>query len=152
MKTKQQKPLPIRWMTRRDMPEVLAIETATDFPWCEEEFITALRQRNCIGMVTESGSRVVGYMIYELHKNRLHILKMAVHPSVMRRGVGTVMVSKLAGKLSMDRRSRIMAEVRETNLDACLFLKAMGFRAISILRDYFDGEDGLLFQYRMPAQ
>ena len=52
----------IRWMIRRDMPEVLAIEHASfEFPWCEEEFLRVLRQRNCIGMVAEYGERVVGY-------------------------------------------------------------------------------------------
>ena len=40
----------IRWMIRRDMPEVLAIEHASfEYPWCEEEFLRVLRQRNCIG-------------------------------------------------------------------------------------------------------
>src|SRR4051794_39786908 len=62
----------IRWMIRRDMPEVLAIEHASfDFPWGEEEFLRVLRQRNCIGMVAEHGERVVGFMIYELHKSKL---------------------------------------------------------------------------------
>src|SRR5918999_229603 len=36
----------IRWMIRRDMPEVLAIEHASfEYPWCEEEFLRVLRQR-----------------------------------------------------------------------------------------------------------
>ena len=63
----------IRWMIRRDMPEVLAIELpkALTSCWCEEEFLRVLRQRNCIGMVAEVGEQVVGFMIYELHKNKL---------------------------------------------------------------------------------
>ena len=44
----------IRWMIRRDMPEVLAVEGESfEFPWCEEDFLRCLRQRNCIGMVAE---------------------------------------------------------------------------------------------------
>ena len=44
----------IRWMIRRDMPEVLQIErTSFEYPWSEEDFIRCLRQRNCIGMVAE---------------------------------------------------------------------------------------------------
>ena len=98
----------IRWMIRRDMPEVLAIEHASfEFPWCEEEFLRVLRQRNCIGMVAEYGERVVGFMIYELHKNKLHVLNFAVHPEFRRQGVGRQMVAKLVGKLSSHRRTRI---------------------------------------------
>jgi len=141
----------IRWMIQQDMPEVLAIETANfDQPWCEDDFVRCLRQRNCIGMVAEHGHKVTGYMIYELHKNRLHILNFAVHVACQRRGVGTAMIRKLVGKLSPQRRSRIMCEVRETNLDAQLFFKAMGFRAISLLRDFYEDtpEDAYLMQLR----
>ena len=71
----------IRWMIRRDMPEVLAIEHASfEYPWCEEEFLRVLRQRNCIGMVAELGERIVGFMIYELHRNKIHVLDFATHP------------------------------------------------------------------------
>ena len=48
------------------------------------------------------------------------------------------MCGKLFGKLSHERRNRIMLEVRETNLDAQLFFKNLGFRAISVLRDFYD--------------
>ena len=91
----------IRWMIRRDMPEVLGIERQSfEFPWSEDEFVRCLRQRNCIGMVAEHDERIVGFMIYELHKNRLHILNFAVRAEFRRRGVGSQMIRKLAGKLS----------------------------------------------------
>ncbi len=114
----------IRWMIRRDMPEVLAIEHASfEFPWCEEEFLRVLRQRNCIGMVAEYGERVVGFMIYELHKNKLHVLDFATHPEFRRQGVGHQMIGKLVGKLSSHRRTRIAVYVRETNLASQLFYR-----------------------------
>ena len=141
----------IRWMIRRDMPAVLAIEGASfEFPWDNDDFTRCLRQRNCIGMVAEQDDEVVGFMIYELHKNRLHILNFAVDPNARRRGVGAAMCDKLVGKLSHDRRNRIMLEVRETNLDAQLFFRSLGFKAISVLRDFYDDttEDAYLMQMR----
>lgn len=144
----------IRWMIRRDMPRVLMIEEACfEFFWDEDEFMRYLRQRNCIGMVAERDDEIVGFMIYELHKNRLHLLSLAVAPAFHRSGVGRAMCEKMIGKLSHDRRNRIMLEVRETNLDAQKFFKAMGFRAISVLRDFYEGspEDAYLMQYRVSA-
>ncbi len=141
----------IRWMIRRDMMEVLDIESQSfEFPWSEDDFIRCLRQRNCIGMVAEHGERVAGFMIYELHRNRLHILNFAVAADCRRFGVGQQMVEKLIGKLSGQRRQRIMLEVRETNLEAQLFFRDLGFRAISVLRDFYDDttEDAYLMQYR----
>ena len=141
----------IRWMIRRDMPEVLDIENRSfEFAWTEEDFIRCLRQRNCIGMVAEHDERVVGFMIYELHKNRLHILNFAVHSDFRRRGVASGMIRKLVGKLSPQRRNRILLEIRETNLAAQLFFREAGFRAISVLREFYEDspEDAYLMQYR----
>ena len=144
----------IRWMIRRDMPEVLNIESSSfEFPWLEDDFVRCLRQRNCIGMVAEQDDRVVGFMIYELHKTRLHILNFAVAPNCRRQGIGQQMVAKLVSKLSPERRSRIVLEVRETNLAAQLFFRAQRFRAVSVLRGYYDDtpEDAYIMQYRYRA-
>ena len=140
----------IRWMIRRDMPDVLEIETKSfEFPWSEEDFIRCLRQRNCIGMVAECDEQIVGFMIYELHRTRLHILNFAVHPEFRRFGVGAQMANKLIGKLSYQRRTRILLEVRETNLAAQLFFRSAGFRAVSVLRDFYHdtAEDAYLMEH-----
>ena len=103
--------LRIRWMIRSDLPEVLDIEAASfPHPWDEATFINYLRQRNVIGMVCEEKDRVVGYMVYEMHKNRLHVLNLAVSTESRRQGVGTAMVAKLISQLS-ERRQSIFAEV-----------------------------------------
>lgn len=146
----------VRWMIRRDMPETLDIERFVfDYPWSEDDFIRCLRQRNCIGMVADHDDMVVGYMIYELHKTRLHVLNFAVHPKCQRSGVGKAMLDKLKAKLSNQRRNRILLELRERNLPAQLFFKSQGFRAISVLRDFYEDttEDAYLMQYRhQPAE
>lgn len=144
----------IRWMIRRDMQEVLDIESESfEFPWSEDDFVNCLRQRNCIGMVADYADRVVGFMIYELHKTRLHVLNFAVAPDVRRQGVGTQMLAKLRGKLSDQRRNRILLEVRETNLAAQLFFREADFKAVSVLRGYYadSPEDAYLMQYRHRA-
>jgi [ribosomal protein S18]-alanine N-acetyltransferase len=147
---KEQARVHIRWMIRRDMPEVLQTEQKSfEYSWNEEDFLRCLRQRNCIGMVAEQGEKVVGFMIYELHKAKLHILNFAVHPGYRRTGIGTQMVVKLIGKLSNHRRTRITLAVRERNLAAQLFFRSQGFRAVRVLRSYYEdsGEDAFLMQY-----
>jgi len=150
---KDQARVHIRWMIRRDMPDVLRAEhDSFEFPWTEEDFLRCLRQRNCIGMVAEQGERVIGFMIYELFKQKLHILNFAVHPDHRRLGVGGQMVCKLIGKLSGHRRTRITLEIRETNLVAQLFFRAQSFRAVRVLRNFYEdtGEDAFLLQYHLP--
>ena len=144
----------VRWMIRRDMPEVLAIEhEAFEFPWSDEDFTRCLRQRNCIGMVAEVADSVVAFMIYELHRSRLHMINFAVARSHRRLGVGTHMMEKLCGKLTPDRRSRVVLEVRETNLPAQLFFRTLGFLATSVLKDFYQDttEDAYLMEYLLDA-
>lgn len=144
----------IRWMIRRDMSEVQRIETACfEHPWTDEDFLRCLKQRNCIGMVAEIGDSIGGFMIYELHKNRLHILDFAVQPAFQRQGIGQQMVSKLLGKLSSHRRTKITLEIRESNLAAQLFFRKQGFRATRVLHAYFEdnGEDAYFLQYLLET-
>jgi len=143
----------IRWLIRRDMAEVLEIERESfEFAWTERDFLCCLRQRNCTGMVAETIQQpyqITGFMVYELHKSKLHILNFAVDPKARKRGVGSHMVAKLVDKLTQQRRNEIFLEIRETNLPAQLFFKNKGFRAVSVLRNHYDdtSEDAYLMRY-----
>jgi len=142
----------IRWLIRRDMPEVLRIEQASfGSPWSDEDFLCCLRQRNCIGMVAEYDHQILGFMIYELHKSRLHILNFAVAPEARKQSVGSQMILRLVDKLSQQRRNEIILEVRESNLDAQLFFRKQDFKAVCVLRRHFDDteEDGYIMQFKL---
>ena len=141
----------IRWIIRSDMPSILDIESKSfEFPWNEEDFIKSLRQRDTIGMVAEIGDEVAGFMVYELHKTRIHVVSFAVEPCFRRSGVGAAMIEKLRSKLHYQRRNRILLEVRETNLAAQLFFRSQGFRAISVLKKFYEQseEDAYLMSYK----
>lgn len=151
--------LHIRWMIRRDIPEVLRIETLSqEHPWCEEDFLKCLRQRNCIGMVAESGEDVCGFMIYELFRKKLSILNFAVHPKHRFQGIGAQMAEKLVSKLSSHQRIVVEIPVRETNLDAQAFLRAVsvgyndwGFRAVELIENAYleTDESAIVFAYNL---
>ena len=144
----------IRWMISRDIPDVVRIEQECyENPWTEEVFLQTLRQFNCIGMVMVVDERVVGYVVYELHPSKLHVVNLAVHPAYRRHGLGSRMVAKLISKLSSHRRTRICLEVRETNLVAQLFFRSQGFKALRIEHGFFDDndEDAYVMEYRLPT-
>lgn len=122
----------VRWMIRRDLADVLEIERRSFARPCGEDvFRDRLRRRNVIGMVAERGEWVVGYMVYELHRDRIELARLAVADDRRREGAGRAMIDKLKGKLRPGRRTRIVARLDEDDatLGACLFLAAMGFRA-----------------------
>jgi ribosomal-protein-alanine N-acetyltransferase len=143
-----------RWFIRRDMPEVLDIEARSfDHVWTEDDFLAALRNRSTIGMVGELDDRVVSYMLYDLHPTKLHVLNFAVDMDWRRRGVGTQMVTKLIGKLSGHRRTKITLAVRESNLDAQRFWAAQDFVATRVLRGFYEDskEDAYAFKFAIPS-
>lgn len=147
-------PVHIRWWIRRDMPETLAIDELAN-EWeaqSEEELLSKLRQRNVIGMVAEKGDKIVGFMIYELHKGHLFIDSFCVHPDWQRQDVGTQMIDKLKSKLSSHRRTHIQIIVKDTKLGTHLFLRSMGFKAIEVMRNHYeiDDADAYLFEYVLP--
>jgi ribosomal-protein-alanine N-acetyltransferase len=142
----------IRYMILRDRPEVLAID-AHSFaqPVGEAGLREMLRRPNCIGMVAELGDVPIGWMAYELSKNHLRVLALAVHRDFRRRGVGTALVGKLKGKLSAGRRTRLLLAAPDSALGAHLFLRAQGARAFNVLRGG-DGERDIYdFAYDLPA-
>lgn len=145
----------IRWLIRRDMREVLCIEDESyEFAWSEVDFLNALRQRNCIGMVAEYKHQVVGFMIYELHRHMIEVLKFAVDPEFRHRGIGHQLARRVIDKLTQQHRREVLITVRESNLPALLFLRKSGFRAESILQNHFweCEEDGYVMSYKLERR
>lgn len=145
----------IRWMIRRDLDKVLEIENANfDCAWDQKDFLNCLRQRNCIGMVAEVGNKVLGFMIYALHKHYLELINFAVHPEWHRQKIGHQMVAKMTSKLAHHRRTKINLKTRESNLKAQLFFKAEGFKAVKIYHRWFDdsNEDAYEMRYSIGEE
>ena len=144
------------WMITRHLPEVMAIERASfDWPWTLEELERCLRQRNVIGVVAlDAGGEVVGYCLYEMHHAHFHVFNIATRPASRRLGVGRALIDRLRAKIANGNRKRIMVEVREGNLPAQQFFRAMGFRATSVLRDFYEDsdEDAYLFSLSRPLE
>ena len=144
----------IRWLIRLDLPEVLEIEREVyEHPWVEEDFLCCMSQRNCVGFVAaadDDDDPIAGFMIYELHRSMIRILRFTVSSYWRRQGIGTMMMEKLFGKLRRQRRKEIAVEVRESCLEGQLFLSQMGFRAREVLRGHFDNEeDAYLMCHRL---
>jgi ribosomal-protein-alanine N-acetyltransferase len=125
----------IRWMIRRDMPRVLAIEQAAFIdPWCENNLCLILEQSHAIGMVADIDEQIVGFMIYEMHQGCIYIANLTVQPELKRQSIGTQMINKLKAKLH-SRRNRILIDVNRHNAEVRGFLGACGFRVAETPED-----------------
>ena len=152
----------IRWMIRRDVPEVLQIErSSTRFSWEEGILLGCLRNRNCIGMVADQEEMTYNplkaYMVYWLHEDYIELARLVVGKEWQRQDIGTSMIDKVKSKLSVHRRTRLIVNVAERDLPLQLFLKKQEFKCISLCKDFFyypegayEGayEDMYLFEYK----
>jgi ribosomal-protein-alanine N-acetyltransferase len=144
----------VRWLIRRDMDEVLRIENESFGVnrWSEAEFLACLKQRNCIGVtIVRDYSEVLGFMIYQLSKQKLIILNIAVQPESRRQGYGRLAIQRLKDKLHQQRRTSVQAHVTEDNLNAHLFFSECGFRCEKTERGD-NGRDRLVFAYRITEE
>lgn len=142
----------LRWATPRDLPAVVAIEEASfQAPhWDEETFRTILKNRTVIMMVAECGETVVGFLLYQLHHTCLEVVKVAVLPSARGKGVGSALVAKAIYKTGSHHRARLAAVVPEGNAATIRLLKAHGFRATGITRNWAGDEDGFQMVWNAP--
>jgi ribosomal-protein-alanine N-acetyltransferase len=133
----------VRWLIGRDLPQVEAFDRYAfgKNAWSEQDWRAAHKPTNCIGAVyvPRSGShRVLAAMIYQLHKDGIHVLRFVVHPDYHRMGVGTAMVQRLKDKLK--RRTWVEIDVPEKSLPAQLLFQSCGFVFTEFVRSGSDVE------------
>lgn len=132
----------IRWMTRKDMAEVLDIEyQSTKYSLSNIELNRILRQRNAVALVCECENRILGYCIYEMFKQKLKLLRFVVYKDNRRQGVGTVLIKKMQARLTDTRRNKLTFPVSEYDLDLHLFLRSQSFTCTKIIKNQY------LFEY-----
>ncbi len=145
------KSVEIRFMIRRDMASVMSIESRCfEHAWEEDSFLFYLRQQDRMCMVAELDGKVVGYMVYWLAGPVIQVSRFAVDPEFQRNGIGYQMARCLIEKVERHKyRKKASIYVRESNLDAQLFFRRVGFLAVRTLRSWFDetGESAYQFVY-----
>lgn len=144
----------IRPMVRQDIDAIMEIDSAGNpFPWSRDDFAAFFR-----GVVGEADNEfppltyvaelavqptyLVGFLVYhsDIRTSLIHICNIGVHPSCRRRRVGSQMLAHL---MSRKDNRRVEAIMPERALEGQLWLRAMEFRAESIVHQAFGGVGGI---------
>lgn len=143
----------LRVMTEADLPQVLEIEKiAFKNPWSPELLKRELTHDWSTILLAEEpcprgpGMRVLGFSIFWVVHDELHILNVATDPAHRRRGVGRAV---LAGTLERGREKKCTLatlEVRRSNLAALELYQSFGFRQVGVRPNYYvdEGEDAIV--------
>ncbi|MFQ5601154.1 MAG: ribosomal protein S18-alanine N-acetyltransferase [Candidatus Krumholzibacteriia bacterium] len=135
-------------MERRDLDQVLAIECAFSAPWTREMFLQELQQHRDASepLVAVAGDMVLGYVLCWFVADEVHIVNLAVHAKVRRRGIARRLMHEVFERALARGLSIATLEVRFHNSAAIQLYEALGFRKIAIRKAYYadNGEDALV--------
>jgi ribosomal-protein-alanine N-acetyltransferase len=136
----------VRPLVETDLSTVLLIaQHSFAFPWSRASFLHELYNPCGRLLGAEWRGQVIGYLCFWLVADELHILNIATHPNHRRRGIGKLLLqAALADARQRGVRSASL-EVRSSNLPAILLYQSLGFREVTVRRQYYEnGEDALL--------
>lgn len=124
----------------KDVDAMLEIENQSfENPWTKGDFVDTLHDLQIMGLCMYLGNTLVGYMVYRLDENNLHLLKIAVHPQYRRQGYGSTLINRLKMRLS-NQRSKLTTEVDEFNLPALCMFRKNDILWVDTLKDFFAGQ------------
>ncbi len=140
-------PFAIRRMTREDLPKVMAIEQVSfSNPWSYEMVKKELSHDWSTVLLAEQGGEVLGFAIFWLVVDELHVLNVAVAHAHRRQGIGRA-VMEAALEVGLTHRCRIATlEVRRSNQAAIALYNSLGFKPVGMRPAYYsdDREDAVL--------
>ena len=150
-------------MQERDLEEVLALEQVSfTEPWTRKMFLGELRDNAfAINLVARAGAAVsgeglaagalLGYIMFWVVFEELHLMNLAVRSDVRRRGIGTRLV-RHALSVGTDRGTRTaLLEVRASNQAAIAMYEGLGFIRKSVRKGYYNRprEDAVIMTFFM---
>lgn len=144
--------LRIEFMTRKDLPEVMAIERASfRDPWALKAFERELDNQFSRNRVArDEEGHVVGYAVYWVAGPEYHILNLAVRADMRRRGAGRLLMNSIIAEALSDKVEFIALEVRPSNTAARSLYRKYGFVTVGTRPRYYqDGEDAEVMILRL---
>ena len=166
--------LNLRRMIPRDLPHVLQIaKNLSAGRWALKHFLKVFQSGDAVGWIAEKDGCVVGFVVYTVSPQPadvenekvsspsrglsgpksiatakspcVNLLNIVIAPEWRRQGIGRSML-EILDKGLWRTAGCIQILVPETNLSLQLFLRAVGYKAIRIVRECFDAEDAYLME------
>jgi [ribosomal protein S18]-alanine N-acetyltransferase len=143
--------LAFRAMDEADLPRILEIERAGFLhPWSEQLLRNELQQAWSHPLVAlehgAAGERVVGYLVWWLVHDEVHVLNVGTAPEARRRGVGRALMEEAARRGRLKGARLATLEVRRSNAPALALYRSLGYQQVGVRPRYYaeENEDAIV--------
>jgi len=136
-------------MSCEDLADVVAIEReAHPRAWSEENFLSEMRRPCAYAFVAHHKHRLLGYLIFWMICDEVHLLNLSIHPDFRGRGMGKKLMTFLIDFAHRSGAKWIGSEVRRSNRAALALYRSFGFREHGVRKGYYQDthEDGILLE------
>jgi ribosomal-protein-alanine N-acetyltransferase len=154
-------PLPagvrIRNMRQDDIERVVEVEKdGFAHPWSADLLRRELFHDWSVSLVAteekDGAERVIGFIVFWLVHDEVHVLNVAVALEARRRGIARVLMDEAAAR-GRARKARVCTlEVRRSNAPAITLYHSLGYRQVGIRPNYYvdEGEDAIVMVMNLP--
>ncbi len=138
---KKQTEFQLRDMTMADLDAVISIEQQVHgHPWTRGMFVDALAHGNICKVYTLE-RELVGYAVLLIALDEVQLLDISIARAFQRHGLGTKLLGEMQAFARENEFSRMILEVRRSNLAAYALYHKAGFTDIGVRRDYYPAEN-----------
>lgn len=126
-------------MQVEDIDRVLEIEHALfDSPWNKQDFLFELQENPFARYrVLKKEDHIVGYIGYWLRDEYVEITNVAVAKEYQRLGYGRELVSQCIEEALAMNATTFTLEVRVSNMPAIKLYESVGFKIVSVRKNYY---------------
>ncbi|MEY2662458.1 MAG: ribosomal-protein-alanine N-acetyltransferase [Pseudomonadota bacterium] len=139
-------------MQPSDMRAVMSLEAIShSHPWTQGNFLDSLTAGHwayCIRPEMTAKAELAanlpalwGYCILYPAVDELHLLNITIDPILRRNGIGSRVMQAIEGIAIEQKMSRIILEVRPSNIPAVKLYERMGYAIIGVRRAYYPADE-----------
>ena len=142
-------------LSLKEIDSIVSIEKdSSKHPWTKKQLSESIANPNILSYILILESKIIGYILAMPSIDSADILNVVIHKDFQRKGFGSNLIAKLTKELNKKKIKTIFIEVRKSNLSAISFYLSLGFKEISIRKNYYSKnsnelsirEDGIMMR------
>jgi ribosomal-protein-alanine N-acetyltransferase len=132
----------LREMTLADLAEVMRIEQQVHtHPWSQGNFTDSLNS-DSVCYVYADGENIRGYVVLMPAVDEMELLNISIDLAHQRQGLGRSLLAESLNFARGSNMSRMLLEVRRSNVAALGLYRTVGFSEIGLRRGYYPADNG----------